>query len=98
MNASMSSLSELIVCSSKARRQLLQALNSKDRRIAQALKFILDEFEEMSKEQRAHSYENMQTIFNAMNQKEAHAHAEAQKQAQKEIDSELSKLVNGDDD
>jgi hypothetical protein len=93
MGASMNSLGELVASSSKARKQLLQALNPEDRSIAKALRPILDEFDELSKEQRAQLYEQMQITFDAIDQVEAHA---AQQIAQK--NSELPKLPNDDDD
>lgn len=93
MGASMNSLGKLVVSSSKARKQLLQALNPEDRSIAKALRLILDEFDELSKEQRAQLYEQMQITFDAIGQVEAHA---AQQIAQKNF--ELPKLPNDDDD
>lgn len=93
MGASMNSLGKLVVSSSKARKQLLQALNPEDRSIAKALRPILDEFDELSKEQRAQLYEQMQITFDAIGQVEAHA---AQQIAQKNF--ELPKLPNDDDD
>jgi hypothetical protein len=51
----------------------------------------------MSKEQRAHSYENLQTIFDAINQNEAHAYVKAQREIVRK-ETELSKLFNDDDD
>jgi hypothetical protein len=56
LNASIS-LDQLIVFSSKARKQLLQTFNSEDQRIAQTLKFILDALKKMSKKQRTQLHE-----------------------------------------
>jgi mRNA-degrading endonuclease RelE of RelBE toxin-antitoxin system len=87
LNASIS-LSDLIFYSSKARKQLLQMFDSEDRHIAQALKLILENLKRLSKKQRTQLYKRIQTMCDATEKNEA--------QAQKEIDSELSKLLNDD--
>ena len=79
MNASIS-LGQLIIFSSKARKQLLQAFDPENRHIAQTLRPILEEWEEISKEQRAQLYESIKAMCDAAEKNEA--------QAQKEIDQE----------
>ncbi len=79
MNASVS-LGQLIIFSSKARKQLLQAFDPENRHIAQTLRPILEEWEEISKEQRAQLYESIKAMCDAAEKNEA--------QAQKEIDQE----------
>jgi len=104
MNASIS-LSQLIIFSSKARKQLLQTFDSKDRHIAQTLRLMLEEWEGKSKKQRAQLYEQIQTMCveaeeneaqaqKELNLKEARAQekAQAQKKTQaKEIAQEETK-------
>ncbi len=100
LNASIS-LSQLILFSSKARKQLLQTFDLKDRHIAQTLRLILDEWKEKSKKQRAQLYEHIQAMCVEAEENEAQAQKElnlekAQARAQEE--TEHSKLLNDDDD
>ena len=112
MNAPVS-LSQLIIFSSKARKQLLQTFDPKDRHIAQTLRPMLEEWEGKSKKQRTQLYEQIQTMCveaeenEAQAQKEldlneARAQEEAQAQAQEEARAQEGtghpKLLNGDDD
>ena len=108
MNASIS-LSQLIIFSSKARKQLLQTFDLKDRHIAQALRLILDDWKKISKKQKAQLYECIQAMYDAAEKNEAQAQkelnqekAQTQKKAQtKEIVQEKTehlKLFNDDDD
>ncbi len=108
MNASIS-LSQLIIFSSKARKQLLQAFDPEDRHIAQTLRLMLEEWEGKSKKQRAQLYEQIQTMCVEAEENEAQAQkeldqeeAQAQKETRaKEIAQEGTghpKLLNDDDD
>ncbi len=87
MNASMNSLnqlnlnapislSQLILFSSKARKQLLQTFDPEDRHIAQALRSILDDWEGKSKKQRAQLYEHIQTMCVEAEENEVQAQKE----------------------
>ncbi len=82
MNASIS-LSQLIIFSSKARKQLLQTFDLKDRHIAQALRLILDDWKKISKKQKAQLYECIQAMYDAAEKNEA--------QAQKELNQEKAR-------
>ncbi len=88
MNASIS-LSQLIIFSSKTRKQLLQTFDLKDRHIAQTLRLMLEEWEGKPKKQRTQLYEQIQTMCVEAEENEAQAHKElnlkkarAQKKAQ----------------
>ncbi len=108
MNA-LISLSQLIIFSSRARKQLLQTFNSKDWHIAQTLRLMLEEWEGKSKKQRAQLYEQIQTMCVEAEENEAQVQKElnqekartqekawAKQIAQEETDH--SKLLNDDDD
>ena len=75
LNASIS-LSQLIIFSSKTRKQLLQTFDSKDRHIAQTLRLILDDWKEKSKKQRAQLYEHIQTMCVEAEENEVQAQKE----------------------
>ena len=75
MNASIS-LSQLIIFSSKTRKQLLQTFDLKDRHIAQTLRLMLEEWEGKSKKQRTQLYKHIQTMCVEAEENEAQAQKE----------------------
>jgi len=79
MNASIS-LSQLIIFSSKTRKQLLQMFDLKDQHIAQTLRLMLEEWEKKSKKQKTQLYEHIKTMCVEAEENKA--------QAQKELNQE----------
>ena len=79
MNASIS-LNQLIIFSSKTRKQLLQTFNLKDQHIAQTLRSMLEEWKEKSMKQRVQLYKYIQTMYVEIEKNEA--------QVQKELNQE----------
>ncbi len=108
MNAPVS-LSQLIIFSSKARKQLLQAFDPEDRRIAQTLRPMLEEWEGKSKKQRTQLYEHIQTMCveaeeneaqaqKELNQEETRTQEEARAKQIAQEGTDHPKLPNDDDD